>query len=172
MSKYVTLVDYNQFYSNSIEEPAFNRFVVGASAQADKVTTGVDGVKKLKVAFPTDADDVEVVKAAICGVIHLMAEIETANEAASAGGGYITRDDGTVMGRQVTSISSGSESISYSAAASGQSTASALIGDVKAQNEAYKAILEEGFRGIPDANGVNLLYLGVYPLDIRGTDDV
>ena len=76
------------------------------------------------------------------------------------------------MGRQVTSISSGSESISYSAAASGQSTASALIGDVKAQNEAYKTILEEGFRGIPDANGVNLLYLGVYPLDIRGTDDV
>ena len=171
MSKYVTLADYNQFYSDNILEPDFNRFVVCASAKADRLTTGVDGVKKLKVAFPTDADDVEVVKAAICGVIHLMNEIEKANEAASVGG-YVTRDDGTVIGKIATSISSGSESISYSAATGGQSTASVLIGDSKAQNEAYNTILEEGFRGVTDANGVNLMYMGVYPLDLRGTDDV
>lgn len=165
--KYVTVADYQQFYNDSIEGVDFNRFVVGASQQADRLTTGIDGVKKLKIAFPTDSDDAEVVKAAICGVIHLMNEIATYEKTANATFGTITREDGTVAGKSVASVSSGSESISYSTSLSGQTMASAIVGDAKAQEEAYKTILTEGFRGIGDANGVNLLYMGVYPLEVE-----
>ena len=163
MSRYVTLEDYTTLYG-SMDETEFNRLVVGASAKADKLTTGIDGLRKLKEYFPTDSDDAEVVKASICGVIHLMHQISTLEEANASGQGYVTREDGTQVGKTVTSISSGSESISYSATASGQTMASTLVGDIKGQNEAYKVILEEGFRGIADANGVNLMYMGAYPL--------
>lgn len=172
MSKYVTLADYTQFYSDTIAEPDFNRFVVSACQKADVLTTGIDGVKKLKVAFPVVAEDIEVVKAAICGVIHLMNEIATLESAATSAQGYITREDGTVVGKTVTSISSGSESISYSASASGQTMASSVAGDSKAQNEAYNTILEESFRGVDDANGVHLMYMGIYPVDVSEVDDV
>ena len=164
--KYVTLAEYNQFYSDEITAQDFNRFVIGASSLSDALTTGVDGVKKLKIAFPTDEADSEVVKAAICGVIHLMHEISSLENTVASGQGYVTREDGTVLGKTITSISSGSESISYSASASGQTQASVLVGDSEAQNKAYRTILEEGFRGIQDKNGVNLLYRGIYPLDV------
>ena len=166
MSKYVTLADYNNFYSDSIEAQDFNRYAVSACQKADALTTGIDGVKKLKVAFPTDEGDAETVKAAICGVIHLMAEIDTLNKSAASAQGVVVREDGTVLGKTVTSISSGSESISYSANASGQSLASTIVGDAKAQNEAYNTILSEGFRGIDDDNGVHLMFRGFYPLEV------
>lgn len=165
--KYVTLEDYNQFYSDQIEETAFNRYAISACAKADALTTGVDGVKKLKVAFPTDVDDIETVKASICGVIHLMHEIESLEASVTSGQGYITREDGTLLGKTVTSVSSGSESISYSASASGQTRASVLVNDSEAREKEYKTILEEGFRGIDDANGVHLMYMGFYPVDIE-----
>lgn len=167
MSRYVTLEDYNQFYSDSIEEKDFNRLAFHASKKADVLTTGVDGVKKLKVAFPTDEDDIETVKASICGVIHLMRQIESLEESISSGQGYITREDGTLLGKTVTSVSSGSESISYSASASGQTRASVLVNDSEAREREYKTILEEGFRGIDDANGVHLMYRGFYPVNTR-----
>lgn len=166
MSKYVTLADYQQFYSDSIEVTDFNRFVIGACKKADVLTTGVDGVKKLKVAFPTNEDDAEVVKAAICGVIHLMNEIKTIEDASISAQGYVTREDGTVVGKTVASISSGSESISYSTSASGQTLASSLLGDKLGQEKAFSTILSEGFRGTDDANGVHLMYMGIYPLQI------
>lgn len=167
MNRYVTLEDYNGFYSDSIGEQDFNRLSFHASKKADALTTGVDGVKKLRVAFPTDEDDVETVKASICGVIHLMHEIESLEDSIASGQGYITREDGTLVGKTIASVSSGSESISYSASASGQTRASALVTDVEAREREYKTILEEGFRGVNDANGVHLMYMGFYPVDIE-----
>lgn len=166
--KYVTLEDYNKFYSDSIEEKDFNRLAFHACKKADVLTTGVDGVRKLKVAFPTDEDDIETVKASICGVIHLMNEIESLENSIADSQGYVTQEDGTRIGKVITSVSSGSESISYSATASGQSKASALLNDSEALEMEYKTILEEGLRGVNDANGVHLMYMGVYPIDTRG----
>lgn len=168
MSRYVTLEDYNDFYNDPIGEQDFSRLSFYACKKADVLTTGVDGVKKLKVAFPTNEDDIETVKASICGVIHLMLEIENLENTIASGQGYITREDGTMLGKTVTSMSSGSESISYSASASGQTQASILVGDTEAREKAYKTILEEGFRGIDDANGVHLMYRGFYPINVRG----
>lgn len=158
MSKYVTYSDYTTLYG-SIEETVFNRLVLRASAAADRLTTGVDGIKKLKEFFPEDADDAEVVRAAICGVIKLMADIE-ATEAAT---GYVTRTDGTVVGKKIASISSGSESLSYSTDSANGSMAGTLVSDAEAQNKAFNTILTEGLRNITDANGVNLMYRGIYP---------
>lgn len=166
--KYVTLEDYNSLYNDTIEEKDFNRLCFHASKKADVLTTGVDGVKKLKVAFPTDSDDIEIVKASICGVIHLMYEIESLENSIEDSMGYVTQEDGTRLGKTVTSISSGSESISYSTSASGQSKASKLLIDSEAREREYQTILEEGFRGINDANGVHLMYMGIYPVDVEG----
>lgn len=157
MSKYVTYSDYKNLYGD-IEETTFNRLVIRACAVADKLTTGADGIRKLKEFFPTDTDDIEVLKSAICGVIHLMADIEVL-EAAE---GYTTRSDGTVVGKKVTSISSGSESLSYSTDVS-SSMVGSLVGDIEAQSKAFKALMTEGLRYIQDANGVNLMYMGAYP---------
>lgn len=162
MSKYVTLEEYTTLYGE-ITEQQFNRLVMNASARADRLTTGVDGLHKLKEYFPEDSEDAEVVKSSICGVIHLMAQVETLEESGIASQGYIAREDGTQVGKIITSVSSGSESISYSASGGGQTTANKLIGDYTAQNEAYNLILQEGFRGIKDSNGVNLMYMGAYP---------
>lgn len=164
--KYVTLEDYQQFYNDSIEGVDFNRFVISASQYADTLTTGIDGVRKLKIAFPTDSDDNEMVKAAICDVIHLMFEVFNLEKMVTSAQGTILREDGTVVGKTIASISSGSESISYSIQSNGQTMASMIVGDAKAQERAYNSLLTGGFRNVRDANGVNLLYVGIYPVEV------
>ena len=58
-------VDYEYYKSlygeENIPEINFNRILWSAEREVDKATTGIDGVKKLKVAFPLE-DDGEIVK--------------------------------------------------------------------------------------------------------------
>lgn len=50
------------FGEKAIPEADFNRLVWDSCKKIDNATTGVDNVKKLKIAFPTDEDDAEAVK--------------------------------------------------------------------------------------------------------------
>ena len=60
---YIDYEYYKALYGEeNISEIDFNRILWSAEREIDKATSGVDGVKKLQVAFPTSDYDVEVVK--------------------------------------------------------------------------------------------------------------
>lgn len=139
---------------------AFDRLLFEASRIVDNYTTGVDGIAKLKVAFPTDEDAQKAVKHCVCKLMRLINDIENAEKAI---GGYQQRADGTFTSGIVSSISSGSESISFVNGNQINSALASAVADVKARNLMYRDIIIEWLSGIQDKNGVNLLYMGEYP---------
>ena len=147
---YITKNRYVELYGD-IDSFEFERLSFDASRLMDKMTTGIDNVKKLKTAMPTDEDDAEAVMMCCAKLISLMQTIEAMD-------GAVIREDGTVISKTVSSISSGSESMSF-----GSNSISAAASDPTAR----KALLADTVRaylgGLTDSNGVNLLYMGRYP---------
>ena len=167
---YVNYEYYKSLYETpAISETEFNRYAFDACRKIDIATTGVDNIKKLKVAFPVDEDDAEAVKRCVVAVIDLMDLIKKAEDAASSAKGYIERADGTIQGKVITSVTAGNESISFSSAGSSGSATliDKALADKSVQRQMYKDIITEYLSGVSDANGVNLLYMGKYPYLVR-----
>lgn len=162
---YVTYQEYTAVYGDkAIKEADFNRLLWDATRLMDANTTGIDGYKKLKNAFPTDADDAETVKRCIYKIITILHLVEDVETSATNSHGYVTKEDGTVVGKVVSSVSSGSESISYASGSSANETVyeKAAV-DLDFRNTLLINAVREFLSGIRDANGVNLLYMGRYP---------
>lgn len=162
MASYVDYEFYKGLYGeDAISEPEFNRLSWEACRRVDVVT-----LNKLKFAFPTNEDDAETVRRCVCKLIEIAAQIETANKRVTEAQGYI-QDAGTgaLRGKVISSVSSGSESISYTAKAeSGSTLIDAVLSDKSAQDRLYRDTIREYLSMVPDANGVNLLYAGIpYP---------
>ena len=148
------LVSYAEFIavygSDALTLTAFNRFEFDAEVILDDWTTGIDGVRKLRVAFPTDPIDVAAIKRCVIELTKASADIDNIVQLSASGDGGV-----------VASKSSGSESISY------RNDTSALLAAAKdvGTREAYVGMIVRRYlSGRSDANGVNLLYGGVYPL--------
>ena len=148
------LVSYAEFIevygSDALTQTAFNRFEFDAEVILDDWTTGIDGVRKLRVAFPTDPIDVAAIKRCVIELTKASADIDNIIQLSASGDGGV-----------VASKSSGSESISY------RNDTSALLAAAKdaGTREAYIGMIVRRYlSGRSDANGVNLLYGGVYPL--------
>lgn len=141
-------------------ETDFNRLSWEAYRRIDVLT-----LNKLKFAFPTNEDDIEAVRRCVCKMIEIARQIEAANKRVTEGQGYITDESGALRGKVVSSVSSGSESISYTAKAEGGSTLiDAVLSDKAAQERLYSDTVREYLSLVPDSNGVNLLYAGIpYP---------
>lgn len=153
---------YTAIYGE-IDDAAFKRLCWAACRKLDTATTGVDSFKKLRNAFPVDADDAETVKRCVCELIHLMWQIETAEQTANQGRGYIETANG-LQGKVVSSVSAGNESISYATGSAGSATLidKALV-DKAIRDKLFADTITECLSGVTDANGVNLLYMGPYP---------
>lgn len=151
---------YASLYGEPLDVTTFNRLAWDASRYIERATTGVDGVKKLKVAPLTDESDIECLNRCVCALIHAMYQVEQAQNTS----GYVTREDGTIAGKVISSVSSGTESISYAAGVNTAYTAAAA--DNNAKNQLYFDIVTQHLSGITDANGVNLLYMGPYTLGV------
>ena len=147
---YITEAKYESLYGD-IETAEFDRLAFDASRFMDAMTTGIDNFKKLKAAMPTDEDDAEAVEMCCAKLISLMKTIESYD-------GFVTREDGTAISKAVSSISSGSESMSF-----GTSATSAAASDITVRNKLFSDTVKAYLSGIEDANGVNLLYMGRYP---------
>ena len=167
----MTYIDYEYYKSlfgeKTIPEADFNRLVWDSCKKIDNATTGVDNVKKLKIAFPTDEDDAEAVKRCVCELLSITYKIEQAETRVEASQGYITLEDGTVMSKQVASKSAGNESISY-VTSSNTGTATLIdkcLADKEAQKQLYSDTIRDYLSGVADANGVSLLYMGMYPTE-------
>ncbi len=159
---YVTYDYYKSIYGeDSMPETDFNRLSWEACRKVDTLT-----LNKLKFAFPTNEDDVEAVRRCVCKLIEIAGQIEAANKRVSEGQGYtVDQATGLMVGKVVTSKTSGSESLSFSTKAEGGSTLiDAVLSDKAAQERLYRDTVREYLSLVPDSNGVNLLYAGIpYP---------
>jgi len=161
MASYVGYGYYKSIYGEgAMLEPDFNRLSWEACRRVDILTTN-----KLKFAFPINEDDAETVRRCVCRLVEIAAQIEAANKRIAEAQGY-EHDAGTgaLRGKVVSAISSGSESISYTAKADGANTLiDTVLSDKTAQDRLYQDTVKEYLSFVPDANGVNLLFAGPYP---------
>lgn len=147
---YITENDYKAVYGNdSITSAEFTRFDYDAERMIDSFTTGIDGVRKLSVAYPTSEYDSNAVKRCIIMLVKALFDIDHATDVIHSPNG--------VHGGVIASMSSGSESISYA-----QTEISKATADESEKRRYLYQICKTYLSGIKDANGVNLLYGGEY----------
>lgn len=158
---YISYKEYTALY-DSFEEKLFNRLAYDACRYIDRLTTGVDGVKKLKVALPSSEDDATAVKRCAAHIVHFLYQIQEAEESASMGRGY-EQSEGGLRGRVITNVSAGNESVSYSASPQ-QTAADLAMMDAAQKERTIREVVKEYLSGVADANGVSLLYMGPYPV--------
>lgn len=158
---YIQYEEYTSLY-DPIDQKLFNRLSYDACRYLDRLTAGVDGVKKLKVAFPVDEDSASAVKHCAAKVINILLHIHEAEQSASMGRGYIQTENG-LQGKIVSSVTAGNESVSFSAGGAENTAIGAAVSDLSARDSLICSTIREYLSGMSDENGVNLLYMGVYP---------
>ncbi|MBO7251810.1 MAG: hypothetical protein J6V25_04215 [Oscillospiraceae bacterium] len=158
---YITFDEYSELY-DTIDEKLFNRLAFDASRMMDFQTTGIDGVRKLREAFPQNEDDVRAVKHCAAKVVNLLHQIHEAEVSSTAARGYEATEQG-VRGKIITSVSAGNESISYSAKSSAETVVDKAVSDIAFRDSLVAGLIWKGLSGVSDANGVGLLYMGKYP---------
>ena len=149
---YITYEYFKTLYGEALTETEFNRISWDAEREVDKATSGIDGVKKLKIAFPTDEYDAECVKRCVCDLIDFISQLEKAQNTMLNDGGI------------VASKSAGNESVSY---INSDTDVTLALKSAKGKEIAICGRIIEKLRNVKDANGVNLLYLGSYPYRIE-----
>lgn len=164
-------VDYEYYKSlygeKAIPEADFNRLLWDAEREIDKATSGVDGVRKLQVAFPTGDYDAEAVKRCVVELVNFLYKLEEAENNANSVGQYTERADGSLQGKVVASVSAGNESITYAVGKSSDTAISNAIKDLHSKDMAVYQFISSRLVGIADANGVNLLFGGIYPYRVE-----
>ena len=122
---YIEYSDFSALYPD-ITAAEFARYSYDASRLMDAHTTGIGNYRKLVEAYPSEDEYADTAIQRCCAKLTaLMCEIDKAESNAV---GYVTRADGTVVSKAVSSISSGSESISYSTGGSGSALSAAAAG--------------------------------------------
>ena len=167
MAAYIDYKYFKKLYPD-IPKADFDRLVWEACRKMDAATTCVDGVRKLREAFPANEDDAEAVKRCACALVDIMYQLQKKQEAAEKASGYVETANG-LRGKVISSVSSGNESISYAAGSSGSSAGliDKAAADRDAQEQLFRDTITEYLSGIPDANRVNLLFRGPYPYRLR-----
>lgn len=160
-------VDYEYYHSlyddRALPEADFKRLSWEAEREMDKVTSGVDGVRKLKVAFPEDEDNADAVKRCVCALIEFLYQLEVAERNASHVGQYTEREDGSLQGKVVSSVSAGNETVSYAVGKTVDTAVGMAIKSIENREKSIYQFIAGRLSGINDANGIGLLYMGAYP---------
>ena len=156
---YADYTYYTTEYGGKMSAGDYKRF----SRMADRRIDGITG-NKLQFAYPTDERSIEAVKDCVCELADFLYQIDAYNAAAMESMGTVAQADGTVKGKVITSISSGSESISYSTGGSANTSISEAAKDKKVADAMIYGMVQDGLCGVLDSNGVNILYSGIpYP---------
>lgn len=155
---YATKEQYETYYGE-ISVAEFSRFIMEAQRYMDILTTGIDNVRKLKVAFPTE--EAESIAYCACHIVNILKQISDAEASAASARGYTEGANG-LQGKVVSSVSAGNESVSYGT--SGELSAiDKAIADPKEKIKLIEGVVRLWLSGVQDSNGVNLLYMGKYP---------
>jgi hypothetical protein len=157
----VTFSEYASLY-DPIDGKVFNRLAFEADRYMNKLTTGIDGVKKLKVAFPVDEDSVMAVKHCAAKVVNILYQIQSLEATSMLERGLEKTENG-YKGKVVSSISAGNESVYFSSGGSQKTLIDTAMESPAALDNLIHKTIRDYLSGVCDANGVNLLYMGVYP---------
>ena len=158
---YITYDEYAAIY-DPMEERLFNALAFDACRVMDTHTTGIDNVKKLKQFFPTEEEDAQTVKRCAAKIINILDQIRQAEVSAMEARGFESTDMG-MKGKVISSVTAGNESISYSTGSSFGTAVDAAVKDRTAREKLLADTVWEYLSGLQDANGVNLLFMGMYP---------
>lgn len=156
--------DFNYYqteYMGEVIESAdnFTRYSKKAARLIDKLTTG-----KLHFAFPFDEQTANDVKDCECELAEFIYKVDRYNQIAMDNMGTITQSDGTVRGKVLTSVSSGSESRGYSANSATDTDIAQAAKSEEKFNEKVNTTVSDYLSFKSDANGIYLLYRGIpYP---------
>ncbi len=144
-----------RYFGNIIPEADFSRLSERASEKIDGLTN-----KRLRKWMPEDEGDAADVQKAVCALAESLYYSETLASAGMASIGGSTQSDGTIRGKVVSSISSGSESMSF--ATGGTSASSLEGGEIQRMQESKRQEAKGFLSGIQYKNyGYNLLFSGV-----------
>ena len=146
------------YYGDTVPESDFPKYAERASDRIDSVT-----FDRLVNGFPEEERAVTKVKKSVCAVADALYQIDQIKKASMESVGTVTREDGTVVSKAVSSVSSGSESISYSTGYSGvtESVYGQAAVDKKVENVLIYQIATEYLSGVTDKKGICLLYAGL-----------
>lgn len=158
---YILYSDYTALHGD-IEETTFNRLAFEACRMMDNHTTGIDGIKKLKKAYPQDEESIEAVKYCAAKLVNILYQIQEEEAAVAAARGYIETDQG-LQRKIISRVEAGTEAISYAETKQSKSTIDFAVEDRAVRDDLLSRTIREYLSGVTDANGINLLYMGQYP---------
>lgn len=145
----------DRYFGNIIPEADFPRLSERASEEIDNLTN-----KRLRKWMPEDEGDAADVQKAVCALAESLYYSETLVSAGMAGIGGITQADGTIRGKVISSMSSGSESMSFSTG--GVSVSSLEGNEIQKMQERKMRKAKKLLFGIQYKNrGYNLLFSGI-----------
>lgn len=160
---YADYTYYQTEYRGKMSADDYKKFGRRAERRIDGMTGG-----KLRFAFPSKPLDARAVKDCTCELADFFHQVDVYAAGVMESTGTVVQTDGTVRGRVITSVSSGSESIGYSSGGTGNTAIMEAARDKKEADALAYGIVRDGLCGVADENGVNLLYAGAYP-GKRGT---
>lgn len=161
---YATYDFYKSLYDNDLTEADFNRLAWDTDRMLDRATTGLGGVRKLRVAYPTDEYGDEAVKRCACALVDIMRQLKAAEDNAASASGFIETANG-LQGKVISSVSAGNESVSFATSANANATRiSAAVSDTAAREQLFMDTIYGYIDGVRDANGIPLRFMGNYPL--------
>ena len=129
-------------------------------AVMEYLTSGITSIFDMYMKRPAGA---QAVKDCVCDLTDFLYQVDSCQTAAMESVGTVSQPDGTIRGKVVSSISSGAESISYSAGSTSDTYVMEAAKDKKVMDTLVYSMVRDGLSCVPDANGVNLLYAGEYP---------
>lgn len=147
-----------KYYGDTVPESDFPKYSERASDRIDAITFDrlIDGL-------PENERAQTKVKKSVCAVADALYQIDQIKKASIESVGTVTREDGTVVSKAVSSISSGSESISFATGSSGntESIYGQAALDKKVESVLLYQVATEYLSGVTDKKGICLLYAGL-----------
>lgn len=147
-----------KYLGKTVSEDEFAVYGRKAQRRIDQLTTG-----KLSFAFPTEENAKAAVQDCLCELVDFIKQVDVYRNNLMEALGYQKDEEGKMVGKVVSSITSGSESRSYTSGGNEKSTVLEAAKDEKVLNVQCYAIVRDCLSMLEDANGVNLLYAGPYP---------
>ena len=148
-----------KYYGDTVPDDSIDNYLEKASDRIDTITFDrlVDGL-------PDDERAETKIQKAVCAVADYLYQIDEIRKASMSSVGTVTREDGTVISKAVSSVSSGSESISYATGSSGgmsESIYGQAAVDKKVESVLLYQVATEYLSGVTDNKGICLLYAGM-----------
>lgn len=148
MSNYADFEYYKAEYGGLIFESVdtFRAFARKASLQIDNFTNN-----RLTKGMPDDENIVARIKDCTCEIAEFMKSVSDYQNASS----------NVLKGQNIKSVTSGTESVTYSTPSDASSGIIEAVKSPKAYTLQIYGIIRVHLAGVPDKDGINLLYSGI-----------